>query len=109
MTWDELPTTMDDGGVRVRSAEVSRGPDQFFCDQALAPLEAPALLAATQLLGGHRPEFLLDVIEVCFQFGHGARRQRGHAGHVSHIHHLNPAGPALEQVDRGLESAAGRR
>jgi hypothetical protein len=52
-----------DGCVRVCSAEVFGGPDQFFCDQALAPLEVPALLAAAQLLGGHRPEFPFDVIE----------------------------------------------
>ena len=99
----------DDGCAGVRSAEVLGRRYQFFWYHALAPLEAPALLAIAQLLGGHCPEFLLDVIEVFFQFAHGTGRQRGHARYMSHVHHLNAAVPALEQVGRGVEGAAGRR
>jgi hypothetical protein len=65
----------DDGsGVRPRGADFVRGRDQFFSDQALAALEPPALLGAAQLLGGHRLEFQLDLVEVCLQLGYGARR-----------------------------------
>jgi len=37
--------------------------------------------------GGRRPRYEAPahLVEVCFQFGHGSQRQRGHAGHVSHI------------------------
>jgi hypothetical protein len=45
--------------------------DQFFCDQALAPLEAPVHFVAAQLLAGQGAELVLDVVEVCFQFGYG--------------------------------------
>ena len=97
------------GGVGAGGADFVGCGDQFFCGQPLAPLEAPVHLVAAQLLAGQGAELLLDVVEVCFQFGYGTGRQRGHAGHMSHIHHLNPARPAPQQADRGVEGAAGRR
>ena len=43
--------------------------DQFFCDQALAPFEVPVRFVAAQLPAGQGAELVLDVVEVCFQFG----------------------------------------
>jgi hypothetical protein len=98
---------------RLRAGALRQGPlggrDQLFGVHALARLESRSFAHGHPVADRPRPWFLLDVIKICFQFGHDARRQRSHAGHVSHIHHLNPAGPALEQADRGLTCAAGRR
>jgi hypothetical protein len=83
--------------------------EEFLGNLALPPLEAPALLAAAQLAGGHGAKLLLDVVEVGLQLGHGTRRERRHARHVRHVDDLDAAGPALQQVDRGVQRPDGGR
>ena len=49
-------------------AEALGGSDQLFRDQALAPLEPPALLGAAQLLAGRLLQILRDLAEAGFHF-----------------------------------------
>jgi len=66
-------------------ADVRRGGDQLVRDQALAPLEPPALLAVAQLLARGGVQLPRDIVEVGFHFGYGAWRQHVDAGQVSDV------------------------
>lgn len=74
--------------------DVRSGGDQLVRNQALAPLEPPALLAVAQLLAGRGAQLARDIVEVGSHLGYGVWRQRVDAGQVSDVHHFDAATPA---------------
>jgi hypothetical protein len=81
--------------------------EQLVGDQALAPLELPALVAAAQLLGGGGAQVPLDVVEGDLLLGHGVGRHHVDAGHVSDVDDIDAAFAAAQQSDGGVERADG--
>jgi RNA polymerase sigma-70 factor, ECF subfamily len=104
--------TADDdhrGVIRVGLVDGFGCLDQLLGDDALEPLERPRHPVAIQLRRGRGAKLLLDVVEVGFHLDDGVGRQHVDGGQVSHVDDLDIALAALQQPDRRIQRARGRR